>query len=265
MPKVAFGDQYIYYEVHGAGAPVLLVPGLGGVGSYWNPNLRSLAKDYQVVIHDHRGTGQSSRPEMKYSVDQMADDLLCVMDHLNIEAAHLVGHSTGGAIGQTIAVRYPERLKSLVVYASWTKANPYFSRVFEARRALLNAPDPSAYVRSSSVFLYPHWWVNQNSCVLEERERLAVPMFPSIEIAKSRIDAIVSFDRTADLPAISVPTLVVCAKDDILTPPHFSRELAQLIPRAELAEFDQGGHCLSETFPREFESAVMNFIARHAT
>jgi pimeloyl-ACP methyl ester carboxylesterase len=56
-----------------------------------------------VVIHDHRGTGQSSRSHIHYTVDQMTDDLLVVMDHLKIEKAHLVGHSTGGAIGQTLA------------------------------------------------------------------------------------------------------------------------------------------------------------------
>ena len=61
MPKANLGDVEIFYETHGVGTPVLLVPGLGGVGSYWNPNVEAFSQNHQVVIHDHRGTGQSSR------------------------------------------------------------------------------------------------------------------------------------------------------------------------------------------------------------
>src|SRR5262249_448781 len=149
MPTLPSGD--IYFETHGAGTPVMLVPGLGRVGSYWNPNIPAFAQKYQVVLHDHRGTGQSSRSRIHYTVDQMTDDLMAVMNHLEIEKAHLVGHSTGGAIGQTLAAKHPERLISLVIYASWTKADPFFRRVFEARRALLTASGAAAYVRSTAI------------------------------------------------------------------------------------------------------------------
>jgi aminoacrylate hydrolase len=264
MPQAALGDGYIHYETHGAGTPVLLVPGLGGVGSYWMPNIPAFAQRHQVVIHDHRGTGESSRSRIRYSVDQMTNDLLGVMDHLEIEKAHLVGHSTGGAIGQTLAARHPERLLSLTIYASWTRADPFFRRVFEARRALLVEAGAAAYVRSTAIFLYPDWWVNENIALLEEREKLVIPAFPPAEIVASRIDAIVNFDRTADLPNIRTPTLVICAKDDILTPPYFSRELVRAIPGAELVELERGGHCASEANTKAFNDAVLAFIARHS-
>jgi aminoacrylate hydrolase len=264
MPQVTVGDVEIFYETHGAGMPLLLVPGLGGVGSYWNANIPAFSQKHRVIIHDHRGTGRSSRSQIRYSVDQMSDDLLRLMDHLEIGQAHLVGHSTGGAIGQTLAVTHPERLKSLVIYASWTKADPFFRRVFEARRTLLTAAGAAAYVRSTAVFLYPDWWVNENVRLLEEREKVAIPAFPPPEIAASRIDAVVDFDRTADLSSIRTPTLVVCAKDDFLTPPYFSRELARRILGAELRLLERGGHCASETNAAEFNDAVLRFIARHS-
>jgi aminoacrylate hydrolase len=264
MPKIRLGDVDIYYETHGAGTAILLVPGLGGIGSYWNPNLPAFAQKHRVVIHDHRGTGQSSRSLIQYSVDQMTDDLLGLMDHLEIEQAHLVGHSTGGAIGQTLAAKHPQRLKSLVIYASWTKADPFFRRVFEARRALLTEAGAAAYARSTAIFLYPDWWVNENIGLLEEREKVGMAAFPAPEIVASRIDAIVSFDRTADLPGIETPTLIICAKDDFLTPPYFSRELARLIPGSELKVLESGGHCASETRTREFDAAVLGFIAKHS-
>ena len=264
MPTITSGDGEIYYEVHGAGTPLLLVSGLGGTASYWNPNLAAFAKRYRVIVHDHRGMGKSTRSRIRYSVDQMTADLLAVMNHLKIEKAHVVGHSTGGAIAQTLAATHPDRLISLVIYASWTKADPFFRRVFEARRALLTAVGPAAYVRSAAIFLYPDWWINRNIGLLEEREQPTIAAFPPAEIVASRIDAILEFDRTADLPKLKLPTLVVCAKDDIITPPYFSRELAALIPGAELVELARGGHCASDTNTQEFNDAVLRFVARHS-
>ena len=263
MPTIDIGDAEIYYETHGTGTPLLLVSGLGGVGSYWTPNIRALAERYQVIIHDHRGTGQSSRSRIRYSVDQMTADLVALMDHLKVDKAHLVGHSTGGAIGQTLAVIQPDRLKSMVIYASWTKNDPYFARTFEARRTLLTSSGPAAYVRSAPIFLYPDWWINENLALLEEREKTTIPACPPADIVASRIDAILDFDRTADLPGITVPSMILCAKDDILTPPYFSRELARLIPGSELVVLDRGGHCASEVDTLAFNTAVLDFIARH--
>jgi aminoacrylate hydrolase len=262
MPKANLGDVEIYYESHGSGEPVLLVPGLGGVGSYWKPNLPAFSAKHRVIVHDHRGTGQSSASKIKYSVDQMSDDLVRLMDSLEIERAHLVGHSTGGAMGQTIAAKHPQRLASLVLYATWTQCDPFFARVFEARKNLLLKAGAAAYVRSTPVFLYPDWWINRNLALIEEREKLTIPSFPAAEIVASRIDAIVAFDRTADLARIKTPTLVICAKDDFVTPAYFSQELAQKISGAKLVLLERGGHCASETVLEEFNQAVLGFIDR---
>ena len=100
MPKVDIGDAEIYYESKGDGPPLMLVPGVGGGGSFWSNQVDAFSAHFRVIIHDHRGAGQSTYSPIKYSVDQMAADTLKLMDALDIEAAHLQGHSTGGAIGQ---------------------------------------------------------------------------------------------------------------------------------------------------------------------
>ncbi|MGQ0652989.1 MAG: pyrimidine utilization protein D [Betaproteobacteria bacterium] len=262
MAKANIGDAEIYYEEHGEGEPLLLVPGLGGTAAYWRPNLAALSQRYRVIVHDHRGAGQSSHSKIRYSVDQMTDDLAKLMDHLKIERAHLVGHSTGGAIGQTLALRSPERLKRMVLFATWTKADVYFKRLFELRRAVLTKIGPEQYTRAGTLFLYPDWWIVQNEKMMAEREALTVKAFSPVEVVASRIDAIVAFDRTADLPRITTPTLVLCAKDDLVTPAYFSEELAQKIPGAALVVLPKGGHCCSETVAEQFDTAVLDFLDR---
>ena len=263
MAKANIGDAEIYYESHGEGEPLLLVSGLGGTAAYWKPNLPALAAKYRVIVHDHRGAGTSSHSKIRYSVDQMTDDLVRLMDHLKIERAHLLGHSTGGAIGQTLAATQPERLKSMVLFATWPKADIYFKRLFELRRAVLTEIGPEQYTRAGTLFLYPDWWIKSNEAMIREREALTVKNFPPPEVVASRIDAIVAFDRTADLARIKVPTLVICGKDDLITPAYFSEELAQKIPGAQLVILPKGGHCANETAIELFNPPVLDFLRRN--
>jgi len=260
MPFMNIGDADLFYESHGSGEPIFLVSGLGGLASYWMPNIGALSRGHQVVVHDHRGTGRSTHSKIRYSVDQMTDDLLRLMDGLRIERAHIVGHSTGGAMAQTLAIRRPERVASLVLYATWTRCDPFFARLFEARRTLLMTAGAAAYTRATALFLYPDWWINHNTAVLDAREKMAVEHFPPPEVVASRIDAICAFDRVAELSAIRARTLVLCARDDFITPPYFSERLAAAIPGARCALLEKGGHCVSETLPDEFNAAVLEFI-----
>lgn len=263
MPKAKLPDCELYFEEHGQGEPLLLVSGLGGVASYWKPNLPAFAAKYRVILHDHRGTGASSPSRIKYSVDQMTDDLVRLMDHLKIERAHFVGQSTGGAIGQTLAVTRPERVGKLVLSATWPKADAYFLRLFESRRALLMNSGIAAYVRAMPVFMYPARWMSQNVKLIEEREKAAIPASPPAEVIASRIDAICAFDRLDDIRRIQAKTLVICAKDDIITPLYFSEALADRIPGATLKILERGGHCASEAAREEFERAVLAFLGEN--
>ena len=137
MQRARVGDVEIAFERHGEGPAVMLVSGLGGVGSYWNPQIEAFSRSFTVITHDHRGTGQSTRFEGEYSVDMLAADALGLMDELGIERSHFVGHSTGGAIAQTLAIEHPQRVASMVQYASWTKADGHVRLCFFVRRRLL--------------------------------------------------------------------------------------------------------------------------------
>src|SRR5579875_3261200 len=110
MPRIAIGDCSLYFERQGAGFPVMFVTGLGGFGSFWQDQLAAFAKTFEVVTHDHRGIGQSDPSRMNHTVERMAADVIALMDALGIERAHLVGHSTGGAIAQILAIEHSKRL-----------------------------------------------------------------------------------------------------------------------------------------------------------
>jgi aminoacrylate hydrolase len=254
--------EHLHYELHGEGPPLLLVSGLGGVGLFWAEHVPALADHFRVVLHDHRGTGQSSPSKIDYTVDQMADDLLQLMDHLEIERAHLVGHSTGGAMGQTLALDQPDRIGRLVLSATWTKADEYFKRLFAVRGEILRAGGVEAYVRSHPLFMFPSSYVRDRFSAILSGEKSAIASFPNPEIMLSRIRGILKFDRKDELGSIKSPTLVIGSRDDVTTPAYFSEELGRLIPNAETVILETGGHFFPIVEAESFRKHALAFLTR---
>ena len=260
MPTLSIGDAELFYEDTGSGEPLLLVPGLSGRGSFWANQVAELSRDFRVVIHDHRGTARSTHSRIRYSVEQMADDVLRLMDGLGIEAAHLVGHSTGGAIGQVIALEHPRRLRSLVLSATWAGPDPYFLRLFESRKGVLLSQGVEAYVRASALFMAPPTWISANDAVLAEQQKAALTEAAPVEVTVSRIEAILRHDRRTRLSEIRVPTLVIVAQDDIITPRFYSDELASRVPGAKLVVLETGGHGAPGICAADYNAAVGTFL-----
>lgn len=263
MRHIKLSDISIACDSVGTGEPVLLVSGLGGAASWWQPNLQAFAGRYQVVLHDHRGTGRSTAYEGAYSVEMLADDLLAVMDELGLRRAHLVGHSTGGAIGQVLAARAPDRVASLVLYASWAVLEPQMKACLELRRSVLRALGPEDYHRATPIFLYPPRHVRDHAPLIEQEIAAAIGASPPASILDARVTGILDFDGRPYLSKIRCPTLVLVAQDDILTPPYSSELLHEGIAQSRLSVLGYGAHGLSRTDPRNFEAAVLDFLAEH--
>jgi aminoacrylate hydrolase len=263
MPRISIGDCSLYYERHGMDFPVLFISGLGGFAAFWHDQVAAFAKRFEVVTFDHRGIGQSDDSRIGYTVERMAADVVRLLDALGISRCHVVGHSTGGAIAQVLAIEHPRRIASLVLSATWTKADAYFRRLYGLRKEILQRLGPSIYLQSATLLWYPSWWIARNNERLRQVEAQALAGFAPTEIVTSRIDAMLAFDRTADLARIKAPTLVVGVEDDIVTPAYFSEELARLIPGAEIKLFPRGGHFLNQVRAREFNNAVLPFLVSH--
>lgn len=260
MPFATVGDEDFYYDITGSGPPLLLATGLAGVASYWDPNVDALSQHFTVIRYDHRGTGRSIRSEQAYSVELLADDLARLMDALEIDKASLIGHSTGGAIGQVLAARHPARIDRMVLYATWATLCPQMMLCFDLRRMLLQSHGARGYHVASPAFLYPPRFVCDEWQRLERDVESAILHSTTETILEARIEAVVSFNGLAYLPQITAPTLVLVAKDDILTPPLLSEELARKIPGATLQVLSYGGHAVSVCEPDTFNQSVLSFL-----
>lgn len=263
MPRISIGDCQLYYEREGDGFPVLFITGLTGYANFWRDQVPSFARNFSTIAYDHRGVGQSDQTCASNVIERLAADAIGLLDALGIAKAHIIGHSAGGAVAQVLAIEYPQRLASIVIVAGWTKPDAYLRRFFGLRKELLSRLGPSSYIQANTLFLYPSAYIAANNEKLRQVEAQALAHFPPPDTIASRIDAILAFDRTADLGRIRTPALVLAAQDDIITPAYCSEDLARRIPGAEAKFFPQGGHDFPQIVPREFNQAVLPFLQAH--
>src|ERR687888_676782 len=122
MPNVQLPTGVdLYYESHGRGEPLIMVPSSAYSGEVWKPSQMPLAESLNLIFHDPRGCGRSAASQSVYTIEQMAADVLALMDHLNIPAAHLLGHSMGGRIALCLTQNFPGRVKRLIMGGKRTR------------------------------------------------------------------------------------------------------------------------------------------------
>lgn len=242
----------------GEGPVLLLVSGLGGTAGFWNSNATTLARSVRVIRFDQRGIGASTRGEAPCTIDQLARDCLSVLDAAGVERAVLLGHSTGGCIGQALGRLAPERLDGLILSATWLKPSHYMGALFGARRAIL-ADNPQAYAATAVLLSYPPAWLEANWSIYEAALAAAPVRAEARQVVRERIDALLAFDGSADIAALPMPTLVLGARDDMIVPAFLQEELAAALPGARKILLESGGHFFPVSRPDAFTAKVVEW------
>jgi aminoacrylate hydrolase len=254
----------LWHEWHGRAdaEPLILSPGLGGSARFWAPNLETFAQRFRVLLYDHRGTGRSDRalPD-RVRVEDMAEDVLQLMDGIGLERAHFLGHAAGALIGLALAARAPERIARLAMFNGWASLDPYTARCFDVRLALLRDSGPEMYLRAQPIFLYPPDWITVASDYLDEQAAHQLEEFPGSANVEKRIAALREWDCRAWLPDVPTEVLVLASADDALVPCHCARDLALGLPNSTRKLQFEGGHASNIVEPEEFYERVLPWLA----
>jgi len=254
----------LHYETIGrrSGPPVLLIQGLGTDKHGWDLQRLALAPKYRTIALDNRGSGRSDKPFGEYSLEQMADDAIAVLDQAGIESAHVVGASMGGAISQVLALNYPERVRSLTLACTACRHHPW-------RRELLNEWASTASERGMGAMAREaaRWVIGPRSF------RRAMPLigwFGPLAFGRpahafvAQVRAILATDDAlADgLLTLDVATLIMVGNQDILTPRGDSEELAERIKGSELVVISGAAHGLMVEHASTFNRLLLDFLDR---
>jgi len=265
MPFVHATDgTRIHYEVTGkSGAtPVLMIQGLGASKNAWNLQRIAMATRFRIISFDNRGAGRSDKPTEPFTLEQMADDALAVLDAAGIETAHVVGASMGGVISQIVAVKYPHRVRSLTLVCTACRNHPWRQELLQtwaktaADKGMIEVGKAAAqWVMSPRSFrrLVPAFTWMGPLAALRPRHSFV-----------SQIDAILNTreDLVDQLSTITAPTMVIVGNQDILTPRGDSEEIAERIPNAELVIISGAAHGLMMEHSSTFNRILIEFLQR---
>lgn len=261
MAHLRVGDVSLYYEMRGQGEPLLLIHGLGSSSRDWEYQVPFFARDYEVVVYDVRGHGQSDKPPGPYSVPLFTRDLAGLIEGLEIAPAHVVGISMGGMIGLELVVDRPDLVRSLVVVNSVPDMTVRTWRQrFEVWQRLLVAP-LLGMERVGEVLgqrLFPKVEQGELRELFTERWAENDP-----RAYREAVKAIVGWTVDQHLASIACPVLVVSGDHDYSTV-EFKAAYAARIPRGELVVIEDSGHGTPVDQPEAFNQAVAAFLQRCA-
>lgn len=261
MPYARVNEVDLYYESHGSGDPLLLIPGLGSDASTWSQFVPEF-QNYRIVIVENRGSGRSAKPGGPYSTEIMAEDAVALMDHLGIAQAHIIGKSMGGMIAQWIAARWPSRVRSLVLASTVMYHDRYGNELLDLARTVAQKAGLFAVYRLTFMLSYSREYCMNNRSRLEQMEALIAKLDPA-ELLRGYFEqssACQKHDSRAIAAKIRCPTLVIVGQDDLITPAQDSKDLAAAMPDAQLQIFQKGGHGFWREFPSEVNSVVRQFL-----
>ncbi len=262
MPYVTNRGARIYWEEQGSGPPILLIMGLSFTLEMWFRVLPHLRKSYRVILFDNRGIGKSDVPRGPYTIPTLASDAAAVLDAAGVEAAHVVGASMGGMVAQELALRFPQRVLSLLL--GCTSYSGLFSRWPNFRKGPNNltwfrAGRPQRE-RAMRHMLYAAGTLNE---WIEEDIGVRCQCNWTYKGVLGQLAGILLWNSYRRLPSIQVPTLVVHGDEDHLIPPENGRIIAARIPGARFELIPQAGHVFITDQPEATIRLLLGFLAQH--
>ena len=257
MPIETIQGEPFHVRIDGpADAPVLMLSNsLGTNLSMWDPQIPEWSKSFRVLRYDSRGHGQSTTPDRPYTIAELADDALAILDHFGIERAHWCGLSKGGMVGQWLASHAGQRLGRVVLANTSAQMGPpslWDERIKTVRSAGMSALVPGILER---------WF----SKAFRERDAQTVAKVSAMLETTLPLGyagccaAIRDMDQRETIRGITNPVLVIVGGLDPATPPATGQLITEAIKGARLVELD-AAHLSNLEQPAAFTKAVLDFL-----
>lgn len=259
MPTFTSQDAEINYQTFGDAVKPALVfsNSLGTNFKMWQPQIDHFQQNFFVICYDTRGHGASSAPQGPYTLDQLGQDVVNLLDHLNIEKATFCGISMGGLTGQWLAINKPERFSHVVVCNTAAKIGQ--EQAWNERAALVREQGLAPIVSTAAGRWFTEPFIQSNAATVATLSNDLGAGSP--EGYASCCEALAKADVREQLKDIQVPVFIVAGQQDPVTTVADGEFMQQRIANAELFEIN-ASHISNIEQPEAFNQAVQAFIQR---
>ncbi|WP_376793304.1 alpha/beta fold hydrolase [Thermoflexus sp.] len=261
MPHVQVGEIRLFYVEEGQGEAVVFIPGLGGDHYLWHRQLPAFAHRFRAIAIDNRGAGQSDKPDVPYTIEQMADDVAGLLEGLGIDRAHIVGASMGGFIAQMFALRHPHRVNRLILCCTSFGGPNMIPMPPETLAVLMNRTgDPETDLRRLWAVSVTERFLREHPEALEAyvawRRAHPQPLYAY----QRQLAAAMAFNLEARVHEIQAPTLIAHGVEDRVVPVENARRLHARIASSRLVLFPEAGHLFFIEQAEAFNRVAIAFL-----
>jgi 3-oxoadipate enol-lactonase len=268
MPKVKVGDINMYYEIHGKGEPLVAIMGGGASIEWFYRSIPLYSREYKLVVYDNRGAGRSDAPDIPYTIEMMADDLAGLLDVIGIDSVHIQGISMGGMIAQQFAIRYPGRIKNLILGCTLcggpNNSNTTDPEVMRAWMHMQALPGKERMMETLRLCMNQKF-IDSNPGLVQQllKQMMKHPITAQGQMRQG--EAVTGHNTYEGLQKIKAPTLVIHGDADRACAVENARILASRIPGAELVILKNMGHMFMFEAEEETNRIMLDFLKRHRT
>lgn len=235
---------------------VVLSSSMGADLRMWDAQVDALSEHFRVVRYDTRGHGQSPVPDGPYSMDDLADDVVALLDTLGVEKAHVVGLSLGGMMGIRLAARNPERVDRMVLLC--TGAFLEVGPAYTERAAQVRAEGTAVVAEGVVSRWFTPAYLEANPDVRKAAEQMVADT-PAEGYASS-CESIAAMDLRPDLASVAAPTLAIAGADDPATPPPYLEEIANGVQDGRLLVVPEAAHLAAAQQPGTITPAIIEHL-----
>jgi len=267
MPKIKVNDITMNYEQQGSGEPLVLIPYLAADYACYAFQVAEYAKHFTCISVDPRGAGETDKPEGTYSTELFAADVSAFMQAIGVDRAHISGLSLGAGVGMWLAVKHPEKVKSLSLHSAWARTDLFIKTVVESWQVMAKALGNMPEVLITTLFpwcLTPELYATQpdhiQALAAFVRSRPAQPVDAFIR----QTEAVLAHDVESQLGKITAPTQITFGRHDMITSLRFAEPLQSNIKNSELVVFEGASHAPIYEKVEEFNQKTLDFLKRHA-
>ncbi|AWL29210.1 3-oxoadipate enol-lactonase [Acinetobacter defluvii] len=257
MPKFTSNDAEINYQTFGNAnqSAVVFSNSLGTKYSMWQPQIDALKDDFFIICYDTRGHGASSAPQGPYTIDQLGQDVINLLDHLNVKKANFCGISMGGLTGQWLAIHKPEYFNHVVVCNTAAKIGQ--QQAWNDRAKLVREQGLQPIAATAATRWFTERFIQSQAAIVESLSNdLGAG---SAEGYASCCEALAKADLRENLKSITVPVLVIAGQQDPVTTVADGQFIVDRIANSQLFEIN-ASHISNIECPEEFTQAVRQFI-----
>lgn len=258
----------LHYQVHGKGIPLVMIQGFGGGHRGWFFQTHAFKKYFRVITFDDEDIWKSGKSPKLVMIPDRADNVVSLMDHLDIESAHVLAVSRAGMTAQQIAINYPKRVRKLVLACTAASGREMSDPHPEMMKVLMAKKSPDFDISSVNFARTIETMISRSFNRKLYRSTLLILAKIAFSLVKVKarpehlesLEAMLSYSAVNSLHLIRSPTLVIAGDSDRMVPSHCSDILAEKIPKAQLVKVRGGSHAFFIEMREVFNREVLRFL-----